>query len=258
MKKIFLLLLPVIFLLTGCGSTNAGKKLVIGIDDDFAPMSFYNERNELVGFEIDLAQEACSRMGVTAEFKPIDWSNKRNEITSGGVDMIWNGLDITEKRKEYMIFSKPYMDDRKIVLVAKDSDLSINSEYDLADKIVGSQSGSASDDYLKQHAELKDTFKEYKAYGKQGEGVAALNRGEIEIFVCDELVARYETCKQPDKFKIINVRVGDITETGIGFPKDKTELRAEVQAAFDEMIADGTAKEISEKWFKADLIKGRK
>ena len=154
-----------------------------------------------------------------------------------------------------MIFSKPYMDDRKILLVKKDSELDIHSEYDLEGKIVGSQAGSASDDYIHQNVDLKNSIKEYKTYSKFNEGVKALKNNEIDAFVCDELVARYEMNCCPDQLKIINVKIGIITETGIGFPKDKGELRDRVQAAFDEMIADGTAKEISIKWFDADLIK---
>ena len=155
MKKIFGLFMLIIFFITGCGNSNKVDKLVIGIDDEFAPMSFHNQQNELVGFDIDLAKEAGKRLGAEIEFKPISWQHKREEITSGSVDLIWNGLDITDKRKEYMIFSKPYMEDRQILLVKIDSDLDIHSEGDLAGKIVGTQAGSTSDDYINQNAELK-------------------------------------------------------------------------------------------------------
>ena len=100
MKKLLIAICAVCLLLTGCGDcVDKTDKLVIGIDEDFAPISFRNERNELVGFEIDLAREACKRMCAEAEFKPIIWSNKREEILSGNLDMIWNGLDITPERR---------------------------------------------------------------------------------------------------------------------------------------------------------------
>ena len=258
MKKIVLLLLLVVLMLTGCGNSHIGRKLVIGIDDDFAPLSFHNERNELVGFDIDLSKEACRRMGVTAEFKPIDWDNKKAEITSGGVDLIWNGLDITDERKEYMLFSKPYMDDRQVLLLKHGVDLKIYSEYDLASKIVGTQAGSISDDYINQNTELKDSLEDYRSYEKFGEAVEALKRGEIEVVICDELIARYEMNTHPDELTMLNVRIGVISETGIGFAKNNAKLRDEVQAVFDEMIKDGTAQDISEKWFQADLIKSRR
>ena len=245
----------VIFILMGCSNSYGIDKLVIGIDDDFAPMSFHDERGNLVGFDIDLATEAAKRMNAEVEFKPIDWDNKEKEIVSGNIDMIWNGLDITDQRKEYMIFSKPYMDDRQIVLVKRDDDLDIHSEYDLEGKVVGTQAGSTSDDYINQNEKLKRGIKEYKTYSKFSEAVTALKNDEVEVIVCDELIARYEMNSNPNKLRIIEVRIGSIAKTGIGFRKDNTALRDKIQKTFDEMIQDGTAKKISEKWFQADLIK---
>ena len=236
--------------MTGCGNeSETQSKLIIGIDDDFAPMGFRDEKGELVGFDVDLAKEAIKRMGVKAEFKSIVWKDKESEIISGNVDMIWNGLDITDERKAYMIFSKPYMEDRQIILVREDSNLEIHSEYDIEGKVVGTQISSTSDDYINGNAELRNSLKEYKVYEKFNETVEALKNKEIDVVVCDELVARYE---------MNNVKVGEIAETGIGFAKNNTELRDKVQKVFDEMIKDGTARKISQKWFQADLIKSGK
>ena len=255
MKKIFLPLMLLIFMMTGCRDSYGIDKLVIGIDDDFPPMSFHDNMGNLVGFDIDLATEAAKRMNAEVEFKAINWDNKEQEITSGNVDMIWNGLDITDQRKEYMIFSKPYMDDRQIILVKKGDDLDIHSEYDLEGKIVGTQAGSTSDDYINQNGDLKRSIKEYKTYSKFGDVVTALKNDEIEVIVCDELVARYEMNNSPNQLRIVNVKIGSIAETGIGFRKGNTELRDKIQKTFDAMINDGTAKKISEKWFNANLIK---
>ena len=254
MKKIFFPLM-IILMLTGCGNFNDTNKLIIGIDDAFPPMSFYNENGKLVGFDIDLAKEAAKRMGLEVEFKPIDWNNKEEEITSGNIDMIWSGCDITPEREEYMIFSKPYIEDRQIILIKKNDDLDIHSEYDLEGSVVATQAGSNSDDYITKNKKLKSRIKEYKTYDKFGEMVEALKKDEIEVIICDELIARYEMESYPNQLKIINVKIGTVSESGVGFPKDKTALRDKVQETFDGMINDGTAREISLKWFKADLIK---
>lgn len=254
-KRILLPFLLITFMLTGCGSSNNMNKIVIGIDDDFPPLSFYNEKGELVGFEIDLAKETAKRMGAKVEFKPINWNEKEEEITSGRIDLIWNGLDITDERKEYMIFSRPYMDDRQILLVKRDSELEFYSEDDLEDKIVGTQVGSTSDEYISKDTTLKDSIREYKTFSKFSEVVAALKADEIDVVVCDELVARYETKTYPNQLKIIDIKMGAIAETGIGFRKDNVKLRDRVQKAFDEVIANGTAKAISLKWFNADVVK---
>lgn len=263
MKKILIALLLVTLSLAGCGGEKnsqgvdriSDKKIIIGVDDDFPPICFHNERNELVGFDVDLAKEAAKRMDIDIEFKPIAWKDKREEITSGNIDMIWNGLDVTEERKEYMIFTKPYMDDRQILLIRADRNLDIHSEGDLEGKIVGSQAGSTSDCYIMQNENLKSTLKGYKVYDKFTAVLEALKRDEIDVLICDELVARYEMNKNPDELELINVKIGSIMEMSVGFNKDNPKLRDDVQAVFDEMIKDGTAKKISEEWFKADLIK---
>ena len=248
---------------TACGENesenvdnmNYKKVLVIGIDDEFAPMGFRDEQGKIIGFDIDLAEEAAKRLGVQIEFRPIDWDNKEQEITSGNIDMIWNGLDIIDEYKEYMIFSKPYMDNRQILLIRKDDEQEINSLSDLEEKIVGTQAGSNSEDYINEDEELKNSFAEFKTYRNVREGFELLRNRELDVLIIDEIAGRYEMIRHPDTFKTVELTIGDVTEFGIGFEKNNVELRDKVQEVFNDMIRDGTAKKISEKWFQADLIK---
>ena len=266
MKNIFLPLLLLLFFVTGCGGDNDkniddpkhSDKLIIGLDDEYAPMGFRNEKGEIVGFDVDLAKEAGRRMGVEFEFKPIDWDNKREEITSGNVDILWNGTDITDDRKEYMIFSKPYMDNRQILIVPKNNPKNIHSADDLAGKIVGTQAGSSSRYYVEDNPELRNSFKDFKTYLNFKIAFADLDSGNVDVLICDELAGRYEISRVPQVFTVIEATVGPACEIGIGFRKDDVELRDRVQKVFDEMIKDGTAKKISEQWFQANLIKYRR
>lgn len=256
MKKIFAaVLILIVMSFTGCGGLTNGKKLVIGVDDDFPPIAFYDDSGNIVGFDVDLAKEAARRMNADIEFKPIEWEQKREAITSGKVDMIWNGLDINDERKEYMLFSKPYMDDRQIILIKMDSELALHSEGDLEGKSVGTQAGSTSADYVNNNSEIKKLLREHKNYRKFNDMLNALKSGEVDVLICDELIARYELRKKPEQFKLVDIKIGSTMETAIGFSKDNVELRDEVQKVFDDMVRDGTAKKISEEWFGADLIK---
>lgn len=99
-----LVLLLVGALVAGCGSSTP-KKIVVGLDDNFPPMGFRDDKNNIVGFDIDMAKEASKRMGVAVEFKPIDWNSKEAELSSKRVDVLWNGLTITEQRKQNIAFS---------------------------------------------------------------------------------------------------------------------------------------------------------
>ena len=120
MKKIFFamtLLLTMLF--TGCGGDQ--KKIVVGLDDEYPPMGFKNDKNEIVGFDVDLAKAAVKKLDMEVEFKAIDWSSKEAELKSGRVDVLWNGLDITPERKENMLFSDPYMDNRQVIFACRQS-----------------------------------------------------------------------------------------------------------------------------------------
>ena len=270
MKKILMAaLLLVTMVFAGCGGGNEpaktdggaksdAKKIVIGLDDEYAPMGFKNEQNEIIGFDVDLAKEAAKRLGSEVEFKAIDWNSKEAELKSGRIDIIWNGLDITPERQENMLFSDPYMDNRQIVFVKNGNDSGIKAEADLAGKKVGTQAGSTAEAYIDSVENLKSSFAEFKTYGDYVSAFMDLENGRIDALVCDEIVGRYAMSKQGDKFQALDVAVGPITQFGIAFRKDDTDLRNKVQGVFDEMTKDGTAGKISEQWFGANLIKEKK
>ena len=269
MRKIFMatLLLLTMFLV-GCGgggdkpaqkadgdSSKEVKKIVIGLDDEYAPMGFKDEQNQIVGFDVDLAKEAAKRLGTEVEFKAIDWNSKEAELKSGRIDIIWNGLDITPERQQNMLFSDPYMDNRQIIFVKAGNDQGIKAETDLAGKNVGTQAGSTAESYITGQENLKNSFKEFKTYGDYVSAFMDLENGRIDALVCDEIVGRYAMSKQDGKFDALNVNVGPVSEFGIAFRKDDTELRDKVQKVFDEMVKDGSAAKISNQWFQADLVK---
>ena len=125
----FLILLVLITnLLVGCGDKSANadiqaKKIIMGLDDTFAPMGFRDESGELVGFDIELAKEVAKKLDVEIEFQPIDWSMKETELNTGNIDLIWNGYSITEERKEKVAFSTPYLANSQIVVTLADSSI---------------------------------------------------------------------------------------------------------------------------------------
>lgn len=248
-------------LLAGCGSdksannaSSAGKKIVVGLDDNFPPMGFKDENNEIVGFDVDLAKEATKRLGREVEFKAIDWSSKEAELKSGRVDVLWNGLDITEKRKENMLFSEPYMDNRQIIFVKKGTQ-GITDEKSLAGKVVGTQSAGTAEEYMDKSDFFKTQVKEVKKYSDYVSAFMDLENGRLDAVVGDEITGRYYMSKHADAIEAVDVAVGDVSTFGIAFAKDNQTLRDEVQKVMDEMKADGTMAKISEKWFGKDITK---
>ena len=250
-------------LLSGCGNKDSAPaaqsaaapalptKIVIGLDDNFPPMGFRNEKNELVGFDISMAQEATRRMGIEAEFKPIDWSAKEAELNGKRVDMLWNGLTITEERKKNIAFTSPYMENHQIIVVPKSS--TIKTKAELATRVIGIQDGSSAIDAV-QRDPIADSFKELKKFGDNVTALMDLSTGRLDAVVLDEVVGRYYTAKRPDDYAVLEDNFGT-EEYGVGLRKDDSALLAGLQKALDEMKADGSAARISTEWFGKDIIK---
>ncbi|AFM02173.1 amino acid ABC transporter substrate-binding protein, PAAT family [Desulfitobacterium dehalogenans ATCC 51507] len=274
MKKLIAVAMTVLMsglLLAGCGSSSSAgganepgkankepekgavqQKIVIGLDDTFAPMGFRDDGGNLVGFDLDMAKEVASRLDMDVEFKPIDWNSKEVELNSKKIDMIWNGLTITAERLEKIAFSKPYMANRQIIVVLSGSD--IKTKADLAGKVVATQEGSSSVDALNAEPEVTGTFKELRTYA---DFVAVLNElaiGRADAVVGDEPVLKYYMNKKPGTFVAIEDDFGE-EEFGVGLRKDDTELLSKLQGALDAMKADGKSAEISKKWFGEDIVK---
>ena len=231
------------------GSSTEKETLIIGIDDTFAPMGFRDDNNEIVGFDIDLATAAAEQMGVEVEFQPIDWSTKESELSSGRIDLIWNGYTVTDERKEKVLFTKPYLENAQVVMTLAYS--KISALNDLAEKQVGIQALSSALDALNANPiSEKVTLNEYK------DNVLALTdlkAGRVEAVVIDKVVGEYFMTQETDTFKILDEALAP-EQYAVGVKKGNEELLEKVQAALDTMNEDGTAAEISTKWFGEDIV----
>ncbi|EGO62556.1 amino acid ABC transporter substrate-binding protein [Acetonema longum] len=252
MKKLLAAaLLLVCVLLAGCGGAEP-KKMVVGLDDNFPPMGFRDDKNNITGFDVDMAREAARRLGREAEFKPIDWSSKEAELNSKRVDVLWNGLTITEKRRQNIAFTAPYMENRQIIIVAANS--AIRGKADLAGKVVGVQDGSSSVDALEKEMDTTRTFRDLKKYPDNVAALLDLKAGRLDAVVVDEIVGRYYTGKKTGEYTILGDHFGT-EEYGVGLHKDDQELLTKLQKVLADMKQDGTSAQISQKWFGADIIK---
>ncbi|WP_238650388.1 amino acid ABC transporter substrate-binding protein [Paenibacillus piscarius] len=255
MKKqglgLLLLIVLAVAMLSGCSSSgNKDGKLVIGIDDKFAPMGFRDDKNEIVGFDIDYARAAAEKMGKEVTFQPIDWSAKESELNSGRIDMIWNGYTITDERKEKVLFTKPYLENSQVVVVLAGS--SLTKLQDLAGKEVGLQSLSSAADALEANP-VKASLKGVSEYTDNVLALTDLKSGRVDGVVIDEVVARYYIAKEPDTYKLMEESLAP-EQYGIGIKKGNEALLNELQKALDELNSDGTAADISTKWFGENKV----
>lgn len=228
------------------------QAIVIGLDDNFPPMGFRNDKNELVGFDIDLAREAGKRLGVEVTFKPIDWNAKEAELNGKRIDVLWNGLTITEERKANILFTKPYLENRQIVIVTDKSPITAKAQ--LAGKVVGVQEGSSAVEAIQKDEATAKSIKELKKFGDNVAALMDLSTGRLDALVVDEIVGRYYTAKKPGEYRVLDDNFGT-EDYGVGTRKDDTELATKLDKALDDMKADGAAAKISTDWFGKDIVK---
>lgn len=224
--------------------------IVMGLDDTFAPMGFKDEKGEIVGFDVDLSKEVFKRIGIEVRFQPIDWTMKESELKAGNIDLIWNGYSINDERKEKVAFSKPYLENKQIIVTLSNSD--IITKNDLKDKNVAAQNGSSAVDAMNKEPTIVSSFKggEPVVFDTNNEALMDLEAGRVDAFVGDEVLARYYIKQRgSDKYKVLEENFGK-EEYGIGMRKGDKELVKQVNQFLDDMRQDGTYEEIYNKWFK--------
>lgn len=259
-------LFMVIVVLSGCSSKLANDTdkyseikdkgvVIVGLDDTFAPMGFKDEKGETVGFDVDLAKEVFKRTGLEVKFQPIDWAMKETELNSGNIDVIWNGYTITDERKEKVAFTKPYLENRQVIITLASS--SIKSKNDLVGKAVAAQNGSSSVDAINKEHEVVNSLKngEIIFLDTNNDAFMDLESGRVDAVVADEILARYYMSQRGvDKYAVLAEDFGR-EEYGIGIRKSDKQLLANIETALDDMRKDGAAEEISVKWFGENIVK---
>ena len=258
-RKILAVLLAALLLaaFAGCGAQeqsddslqkvlDAGK-FVLGLDTEFPPMGFVDENGEIVGFDIDMAKEVCSRLGVQLVLQGINWDEKEKILDRGDIDCIWNGLSVTPARQEALCLSEPYMKNEMIGVVRKESGfLSIK---DLKGAKIGVQHGSSAYEALQKQDIGKIRI---MPYDNVVTIIEELAKESIDAALIDSVVAYYYMYSMPGSYYILPETFNE-EEYAIGFRKNDLKLRDRIQEIISEMKADGTLADISKKWFGSDI-----
>ena len=226
---------------------DAGK-LILGLDATFKPMGYTDENDEIVGFDIDVAEEVCKRMGVELVKEPINWDTKEQDLNVGKIDCIWNGMSINPSRQEAMNLSEAYMENEMVFVVNGSSE--VKGMADLADKNIAVQNGSTAQDIL-EASEVGKTCT-ITTIATNVEALQQLELNLVDAVFLDSVVANYEISESGKDYKVLEEGL-EKEEYAIGFRKGDQKLREEVQKILSEMKADGTLGDISTKWFGSDV-----
>ncbi len=217
----------------------------------FAPMDYYDDNEELTGFEVEFGKAVCEKLGVEAEFVEINWDAKETELSSKNIDCIWNGMTITDERKANMSISVPYLGNKQ-VMVAK-ADVAEKYVTDVADAKVVAELGSAGEDLATGNEFF--TAAQFTGVDSMAKALMEVKAGTADIAIVDYVTSIGSIGEGTDYDDLVVVEAEDFEkeEYGIAFRKG-SDLTAKVDSIIKELAADGTLKTIAEKYKLEDLL----
>jgi polar amino acid transport system substrate-binding protein len=230
------------------------ETLVFCSDLAFPPMEFL-EGSEPVGADIDIGNEVAERIGRTAEFTNIGFDGIIAALQSDLCDAIISGMNNTPERAEQVDFVN-YLFVGPSLVVQVGNPEGITSLETLCGHAAGSQVGTTNLDTLNEANEAciaaGNEGIDVTGFPADTDGILALKADRIDAYETWTPVAAYYIAQDPESFEFGGPAI-DALPVGIALRKDNTELRDQIQAAIDEMYADGTMMEILEKWQLQDF-----
>lgn len=227
------------------GEQSEGRTFVMGIDPEYPPFSYLGDNGEYTGFDVDVARAVCDKLGWELQIFELNWDNRYIQLDNNECDCVWSGMTILESTKEEgYVLSKPYFDNSQVLMVKADS--GIASSADLAGKDVGVQLGTSGDILLSEDlAELAGTFNSVVRSDSFLKCFTELDGGAVDAVLVDAPVAASYVAEH-EGFVILDETLGG-EQYGICFRSGDQELCDAVEGAIQELVADGTYKQIAEK-----------
>ena len=265
MKKIISTLLvaaTAATMLAGCGSGSSASdwsyiqekgEMVIGITY-FEPMNYKDENGELTGFETEFAQAVCEKMGVEATFQKIDWESKEVELNSKTIDCIWNGLTITDERKENMDISVAYMENKQVMVTKAENADKYTSADALKGATVVAEKKSAGEDVAKEDEFFAQAT--YVSVDSQAKALLEVKSGTADVAIIDYVMSIGTITNGTDYADLQVVEGQSFAEEqyGIAIRKDSPETLQKINDAIQELANEGELEKIATKYELQDLI----
>ncbi len=224
-------------------------KMIIGITY-FEPMNYFDENNELVGFETEFATKVCEKLGLTPQFQEIDWGSKEIELNAKGIDCIWNGMTITEERAANMSISSPYMSNEQVIITKTDVAANYTATGSLDGKIVVAEAGSAGEELV--GADEFFAGADFIAVDTMAKAIMEVAAGTADACVVDYITALGMIGEGTDYADLVKVDGVEFAkeEYGIAFRKG-SDIVEKVNTAIAELYEDGTLADIAQ-WYNLE------
>jgi ABC-type amino acid transport/signal transduction systems, periplasmic component/domain len=240
MKK---LLLSAAILAMGASGALAQQVIRLGTEGAYPPYNYINEANELVGFEIDLGNELCSRAGLTCEWVQNDWDSIIPNLVGGNYDTIMAGMNATEARAEVIAFSQPYkLPDPSAYMALVGTDPSV-----MEGGVIAAQSNTM------QAAMVSDTSATLIEFPTADETIAAVRNGTADAVLADRDFLLTYVSESNGELEFLATVPSPGAGVSIGLRQSDTELAATFNAALDSMKADGSLNALLVQWFGEEV-----
>lgn len=231
---------------------NKGE-MVIGITY-FEPMNYMDENGELTGFETEFATKVCEQLGVEAKFQKIDWDSKEVELNAKTIDCIWNGLTITDERKENMDLSTPYMENKQVIVTKAEN----VDKYSTADGLAGATVVAEKKSAGEEVAQSDEFFKQatYVSVDSQAKALLEVKSGTADIAVIDYVMS-IGTLKDGSDYSDLSVvesQSFNPEQYGVAIRKNSTETLTKINDAMQALADNGELEKIAEKYNLKDLL----
>jgi lysine-arginine-ornithine-binding protein len=252
MKRLTLLailLFALVVTLTACATPAASpsQPLVMGTESTFPPYEFRNEKNEIVGFDVDLANAIAKKLNRELKIEDMAFDSLIPALLSKKIDMVVAGMTITEARKEKVNFSDPYYETGLVWVVRADDD-SIKTADDLKGKTLSTQTGTTSDI---QASKIEGV--NMKRFQQFTDALLEVSAGRADACIVNEPTAIDYTMKNKD-VKIGGKLQFEGTErqyNGIALRKEDTQLLDGINKALKELKDSGEYDKLVTQWFGA-------
>ena len=217
-------------------------KLVIGYTV-YEPMNYTDADGSFTGFDTELATALCEKLGVEPEFVEINWDTKVVELDAKSIDCIWNGMTLTDDIMANTATTKAYAKNAQVVVVKDGTDYA--STADLVGKTVVAEAGSAGEAAIEGDENLAQA--DYVSKSVQTDCLMEVAAGTADAAVLDLTLANAMIGEGTDYASLAIVDELNAEEYGVAFRKG-SDAAAAVDAAFDELKADGTMQALAEKY----------
>lgn len=220
--------------------------LVVGITE-FEPMDYQDADGNWIGFDADLASEFAESLGVSVEFQVIDWDNKVMELDGKTIDVVWNGMTLTEDVLAAMECSQPYLINQQVVVVPADVADQYQTEDSLADLAFAVEIGSAGCEVAAANGY------NYTEVADQATALLEVASGTADAAIIDSLMAGAMIGEGTSYADLTSTVALTSEEYGVGFRKG-SDLAAALSEFLDGKYADGSIQTLAETYGVQDAL----